>query len=263
MSSLSKRIVFACALLVAGLTGGRELSAQMPKGQLWMVHQEVVKPAMVAQFEATSKEFVAMVKQHQAAAPHFKFVCLQGEDMRFTYAVPIDNMAGVDAINGEFGALVQAGGAKFMEVLTRGNAAIESVGEWIVREDPEGSYMPASPRLKADEVGYYAYDFYYLWPGKEEEAKAIAKEFAQLYKSKNIADGYRIFWTVMGPDMPMLFAEIGAKDAADLAQMEAATQKALGAEGQALFAKANQITRRFERQRAWLRPDLSNFPGGM
>jgi hypothetical protein len=255
------RTMSLAAALLLGVAGNGALAAQeMSKGQLWLVHQEIARPSMVGEFEETTKEFVALVKQHKAVMPHFDFVCLQGEDLSYTFAVPIESIGAVDTINAEFGALAQAAGAKFAEVMSRSNAAIESVGEWVVREDPEHSYRPANPRLKNDELRYFAYDFYYLMPGKEEEAKAVAKDFVKLFAAKQIADGYRLFWSVMGPDMPMLFVAVGAKDAADLAQIDARSQQALGAEGQALFHRAHAVTRRYERQRAWLRPDLSILP---
>lgn len=257
------RAMSLAVTLLLGLAGNGALAAQeTSKGQLWLVHQEVVRPSMVGQFEATTKEFVALVKQHKTVMPHFDFVGLQGEDLSYTFAVPIESIGGVDAINAEFGALAQAAGAKFADVMGRGNAAIASVGESIVREDPEHSYRPANPRLADEELRYFAYDFYYLVPGKEDEAKAVAKDFVKLFAAKQIADGYRLFWTVMGADMPMLFVEVGAKDAADLAQIDARSQQALGAEGRALFQRAHAITRRYERQRAWLRPDLSTLPAG-
>jgi len=258
--SITARLLVAAAL-VLGLAGSVALRAQpAAEGQLWLVHQEIAKPSMIPQFEAATKDFVALVKQHKAAMPSFHFVGLQGEDMSYTFAVPIADFASIGGIGAEFGALAKAAGDKFVSVMASSNAAMERVGEWVVREDPERGYAPASPRLKDDEKAFYAYDFYYLAAGKEEDAKALAKEFVALYKAKGVPDGYRLFWTVLGPEMPMLFVEVGAKDPVDLAQIDARVRQLTGAEGQALFARAQTITRRFERRRAWLRPDLSVLP---
>jgi hypothetical protein len=260
---MSRRTVASIAIasaLVLGLCGGAAREAQASPGRLWLVHQEIARPAMTADFEATTKEFVALVKQHKSAIPTFHFVCLQGEDMSYTFAVPVADFAAIERIDAEFEALAAAAGDRFTGLMARGDAAMERFGEWLVREEPELSYTPASPRLKADERAFYAYDFYYLVPGKEDEARALAKEFVALYKAKGVPDGYRLFWTVLGQDMPMLFVEAGAKDAVDLAQMDARARQLTGAEGSALFERAQQLSRRFERRRAWLRPDLSLFP---
>jgi hypothetical protein len=248
------------AALLLGLCGGDALGAQATPGRLWLVHQEIARPAMTAEFESATKEFVALVRQHKSAMPTFHFVCLQGEDMSYTFAVPVADFAAIETIDGEFEALAKAAGDKFTALMARSDTAMERFGEWLVREDPELSYTPASPRLKEDERAFYAYDFYYLVPGREEEAKALAREFVALYKAKGVPDGYRLFWTVLGQEMPMLFVEVGAKDAVDLAQIDARARQLTGAEGLALFARAQEITRRFERRRAWLRPDLSLFP---
>jgi hypothetical protein len=97
-------------------------------------------------------------------------------------------------------------------------------------------------------------------PGRETDADALAKEFVALFKAKNMPNGYRLFKSEMGPDMPAIIVEVGAKDAADYYAQETSNRTTLGAEGQALFAKAFALTRRFETRSGWLRPDLSVMP---
>lgn len=225
-----------------------------------VVHQEVAKPSMVAQYEAASKEFVAMVKAHKDKMPHFSFTCLMSPDFTYTYVVSMPNIGTMDAINAEFGALAQAAGAAFMDVNRRSGAATEYVKESIVQLAPELSYRPTQPRLKPEEVRYVHYDFYYVMPGHEPEADALAADYAKLFKSKNVANGYNLYRTVMGPEMPLLVVAIGAKDAADFHAENAKTQASLGAEGQALAARAMALTRRFEQRAAIPRPDLSLVP---
>src|SRR6185436_18892978 len=127
--------------------------AQDVRPKYVVLHQELAKPSMVQQYEATSKEFVALVKKNKALMPHFGFECIQGSDFTYTYVAPIKSMADVDAINAEFGALAQA---------------------------PELSYVPAQPRLKPEETTYRHVDLYFVRPGAEPEADAVSADFVML-----------------------------------------------------------------------------------
>jgi len=231
--------------------------AQEPKPQHFVLHQELAKPSQVAEYEATSKEFVAMVKKHKAVMPHFSFDCIQSPDFTYAYVAPIKSMADMDAINAEFGALAKAAGAAFADLNKRGGATTEYIKESIVVSAPELSYTPAQPRLKPEEMPYRHYDLYYLRPGTEPEADALGAEFVKLFKAKDIPDGYTLFKVVMGPEMPLWVVSVGARDAADYETTNAKLQTTLGAEGQALFARAFKLSRRFETREGRVRPDLS------
>lgn len=192
--------------------------------------------------------------------PHFNFIGLAGDDFTYTYVLPISKMADIDAINGDFGAMGGSpAGPKFMDVMQRGNATIEYTSEWVVGEAPEYSYTPATPRLKPDEMKYFHYDFYYYGAGKSAEAMNLCKEFAVLFKSKNIPNGYKIYMPVMGPEMPAIIVRTAAKDPADYYTADMKDREMLGDEGKALFAKAFAITRHLDQKNAWYRPDLSTM----
>ena len=249
------RLTFALASLA--LAAGTARAQQHP---MYVVHQEQVKPSMVEQYEATQKEFVAMVTKNKAAMPHFSFVGLMGEDFLYTYVAPVPNYAGLDGINQDFGALAQKEGPRFADLMKRGGAPTEVVRESVVSLWPELSYAPASPRLAFEDARYFHYDFYHLMPGRDGDAEALAKDFVALFKSKNIPNAYRLFKVEMGYEMPGLIVEVGAKDPVDYYAQQKSDMALLGKEGQALFARAQALTRRFESRTAWLRPDLSVMP---
>jgi hypothetical protein len=245
------------ALLLLGRAGA---VAQPPTGQWWILHQETAKPSQLALYEQTAKDFKAIVEANRAAMPTFFYTVLQGEDMTYTYAAPIKNFAGMDVINGEFGAMAQAAGAKFGELMQRGAPAIDHFAEFVVGEEPELGYKPATPRLKMDDAAYYRYTMYYVMPGKEEEAKAVAKDYSALFKSKGAGNGYNLYWALTGPDLPLLVVEQWAKDEADWAATDAAVRAAVGDAIKPLDQRALALTRRIETKTAWLRPDLSTRP---
>jgi hypothetical protein len=113
-----------------------------------------------------------------------------------------------------------------------------------------------------EEEKYTRLDFYYLLPGKQSEAEAIARDYVALFKQKNITQRYSIFMNIMGNDLPVLVAAIPGKSEADVVAADQSTEATLGADVRPLQARAMAITRRFERRTATYRPDLS-YPGPM
>jgi hypothetical protein len=243
----------AAAAAMAGTAAGQERP-------LYVIHQEFAKPSMLAEYEAGQKEFVAMVTRNKATMPHFSFAALSSDDFVYTYVARIPNFAGIDGILQDFQALARKEGTAFADLMRRGGATMDHVRDWVVSEAPELSYVPASPRLPSAEARYFHYDAYYLMPGRELEVDALAKEFVALFKAKNIPNGYRLFRVEMGPEMPGVIVEVGAKDPADYYTQSVSDRTILGEAGKALFAKAFAMTRRFETQDGWLRPDLSLAP---
>lgn len=242
-------------VLVLGAAGA--LSAQGPTGPMFVIHQEIVAPSKVAAFEAASKEFIAMIQQNRALMPDFSYDAIMGEDFTYTFIAPIKSMAGMDAVGQQFGAMAQAGGAKWVDLMARSADTIEYYSEWVASLAPEVSYYPAKPRLTREEAKYNNYDFYYLKAGKEAEAMAIAADYKALFTSKGIPNGYQIFMALTGAELPLLVVQAGAKSPADYAAGVEADQALVGEAGKALAARAMAITRRFETKGAWGRMDLS------
>ena len=240
----------ALALLAPAAAG-----AQTPGGQYFVVHQEVAKPSMVKEYESTTKEFVALVKASKAKMPHFSFNCFASPDFTYTFVAPIPNMAGMDAINADFGALAQSAGAAFPDLNKRGGAATEYIKEWVIQLVPELSYAPAAPQAGAPR--YFHYGIYYVMPGREPEAEALGAAYVKLFKAKGVKNGYTVYKVVMGAEMPAYIVSVGAADAAEYQAEDAKLGALLGAEIQPLGARQAALTRRFETREAVARPDLS------
>ena len=247
-------------VLALGLASAAFAQAEPMKPRMWWVHEEHVKPSMLAQYEAASRDFRQMVSDNRAAMPTFGYTAFAGADFVYTYLAPIGNLAGGDTIRAEFDALGRAAGARMGEVMGRNGAATESFDDWIILERPDLSYVPATPRLKPEEMGWANADFYYILPGREMEIPALSTEFQALWKAKGIQNGWTYYEAISGEGLPLIVIRSDAKDAADWAAADAKDLATVGAEGQALFAKAMAMTRKFERRSGTLRRDLSLMP---
>jgi hypothetical protein len=252
---LRAAFLLPCAALA--LSGPAAAEAQAPAGQYYVVHQEVAKPSMLKEYEAASKEFVAMVKANKAKMPHFSFDCIVSPDFTYTFVTPVPNFAGLDAINADFGALAQSAGPRFLDLMKRGGAATEYIKDSVVQRVPELSYTPAQPRLRPGQARYFHHTYYYVMPGREADVDALAADYVKLFRARGVTTGYDLYKVVLGPEMPLYVSSIAALDAADFYAEDAKVLALLGADFQVLGERAMALTRRFEIREAVLRPDLS------
>lgn len=257
----TRTIIRATSLTVVALAATTAIAAApTPAKQLFDVHEELVRPSQLAAYEKAAAEFTALVKANQSLMPHFGYYAIQGTDFHFYYVVPMSKMADADAIDSDFGAIMGSpAGSKMMDIMARSSAAAKWTKDWIVELRPDLSYQPAKPALAPQEMKYWRYDWYYIEAGKEMEAEAIAKDFAAAYTARQLTSPYNIYWGGMGTEMPLLIVASPAKDPADLWTRRREIEKALGADGKALWDRAWAVTRKFESREGWSRPDLSTL----
>jgi hypothetical protein len=235
--------------------------APAPKPQLYVIHEEVAKPSALMQYEASGKDFIAALSEKKFTSSTLSFTTFMTPDFHYIYVAPIANFAAYDAMQGEFGrARDTVGASRWDDFMRRGSDAMVSYNESVMLWRPDLSYMPANPRLAQADRRYYRWDFHYLNPGQEKESEAIARDFAALFRQKNMTDSFNIYTAVLGTDLPLLLVAIPARSESDLLAADERINSALGADIRPLHQRAMAITRRFERREGTLRPDLS-YPG--
>ncbi len=228
------------------------------KGQLLWVHADVVTPSKVAQYEAAVKELVAQFAMHKFAVP---FQTYMQDDFHYIYVSPLDNFSSLDNLEkavAEFNK--KQGKEKSEELDKRFAGTFEHHQTFVSRHMTDLSYDPAQPRIKIEEAGFRHWEYYYIEAGKEKEVREIAKAYLELFKSKNIPDGYNLFMREMGSEMPLVVVVTWGKNAPDYSSETEKIDAMLGEEGKALAARAMAITRKFEQKDGWARPDLSYMP---
>jgi hypothetical protein len=248
------------ALLAAGAAPAlADAPAAGPK--MFVVHVENVMPSRIADYEATTKEFLSLVHAHHELAPLFSFTALQGEDLSYAYVGPIRSFADVDAINASFEAMGKAvGEPKWMDLMHRNGQTTASIDERVFVEVPDASYWPAGAKVTPSNARYYEMDFYRVMPGMEDAAAEIAASWKKLYETHNVPYGYNVYRLALGENGPLWLVTIPANDPADLAAMQDAIKKTLGPAFDAQMAKTLAVTRGFEVRRYGVRPDLSLAP---
>lgn len=250
---LAGRVAVAGALaLAAALPAAAQ---EGPAPQMILVHQETVEPAMLEQYVQTSKDFFALVAANRETMPTFQAQAFQTDEYEFVYAMPLANFAQMDVLMGEFMAM--SGNEEWQKAMEAGAGTTRQYDEYVVVYRTDLSYEPAEPRLKPEEIAAYRWDFYYLHSEKAQDAEAIAKDVAALYREKGIQDGFDIFQAVFGADLPYLVVSTPGKSAADIESRLAETAAKVGDAWEPIQKRINEVTRSYASKYAWARPDLS------
>ncbi len=176
----------------------------------------------------------------------------------YCYLTPMTAYGALDGMESDWMKVAEKVGKDRWKKIMEANApTTDGYSEMIAEHLPALSYAPAAPRLKESEMPYFVDYYYYVLPGKESEFKALAKQFADLCKSKGITNGWDLYQCLVGESLPFFVVGHGAKDAADFAAWDQKDTAAMGDEGKVLFAKAVALCRKIETRPGWWRPDLS------
>jgi hypothetical protein len=232
---------------------------EMPKSQRFFVHEDVVIPSMVGQYEMAAKNVADLFAKNNLAA--FPYTAVSTEDFRYLFFTTVENDAGVSIMDNAFAELEKKIGATAsQDAMKAFVGCYESHRNYLIRQFPDLSYKPEYGSQISEGMNFRHWDFYFVHSGKEQEAIAIAKEWKALYAKKSIAEGYRLYMGDLGSDMPLIIVVQSAKDAVDFYSKAAAIQKTLGEESQKLLAKTWSVVRKFDHIDGMIRPDLSYMP---
>ena len=226
--------------------------------QMYFIMQEHVKPSMMAQYEADSKEFINML----AAAPNaasMEFTAISGPEIGYVFATPVDGFDGLaKTFQNWEKAMMAAGPEKLGALMEKAGKSVDHQTSFVLMLREDMSYLPETTALTAEHP-LRIYHWWYLKPGAEFAVEAVAKAYVELYKKHKIESGFRVYSAVIGADLPMLLVVETADDMAQYHAREQAIQAKLGEEGKKLGEKAMSLARRLEISHGYVRPELS-FP---
>lgn len=228
------------------------LSAQeKKKSQKFVVHEDLVIPSKAMEYEKASKAFVKTLQEH--AGPEAHFMAMSTDDMRYVFIAPIDNMAQLD--KNPFASMDETLGKEgSAKVWASWDGMFETHKDYIITLSHELSYN--SGEIMEEGINYRSMSYYYLYPDKVKESKALAKEWKELYTSKNIPQGYRIYYGGMGTEPYMMVVQ-WAKSAQEYETQRAATLEALGEDAQDLWGRTLSVIKKMEKVSGQMRPELS------
>ena len=224
------------------------------KFQSYGVHEDVVLPSMVTEYETAVKELVANIKKHNIQ--ELKWITSVTNDNRYLYLYPIANMADLDKDN--FKLLSDKMGAdKLGELFNRMGKCYNQHFNYVLRLDKELTYMPAGITQTPEGQNYRR--FYYLryTPQQEEKLVASLKAIKDVFQKKNSKMDYRVYRSGFGSGGDYFLVAIAAKDVLSYETMNAENDKLLGEEAGKVFGEMMKNLSKMEEVSGSMRPDLA------
>lgn len=236
-----------------------ELLAQNDASQsrLFFIHEDVVKPSMVSQYEAASKGVVAKLAENEMTSLHNAVAMT--DDYHYLYIYEIPNMAALD--QNPWQELGKKMGKEKMDAMWKGyDGTYFSHKSYLVSLHTDLSYNPENVNMTSEAMNFRHWTYYHVNPDKGGEARQIAKRWRDLYESKKVPTGYRLYTGGIGTDTPFYIVVEWAKSSAEFYSQNAKNIELLGEEGKALMAETMAITDHFSEKDGWMRLDLSYLP---
>lgn len=253
MKSINVRLLtFLAAVLIIGYSYGQEEKSY----QGYAVHEDVVKPSKMAQYEAVAKEFTNLMNQYRDKVDGLGYLCATTDDLRYMFVWPIDKMADLD--NNPIGEVREKVGAeKFDEMMARMDECYDKHFTYTLTLDKNMSYMPEGISQTTEGMNYREYHYYYTTPSMMGKLAKAGKAIRDYHAEKNSPARYRIYRSGMGTTDAFFMVAISGKDPADMAKKQQEMMSKFGPEYQALLQDALKYSTRYEKQTGWIRPDLS------
>ena len=224
--------------------------------QLFIVHEDVVKPSMIAKYEQTSKALKDLLEAHSYS--DLKYMTVQSDNNRYLYLSTAENYAEMD--KNVWAGIFEKAGDELNRIFEGFDGCYDTHWNYTLRLNHDLSYD--SEGINNDDKLFRHFTWYYIDPAMESEAHEVAKEWKELFKSKGVKQSYRIYQSDMGMHTPMYIVIQQAKDQASWLKESEAAQKALGEDGARLSAKTAALCTKIEEFNGRMRPDLAYMGGG-
>jgi len=247
-----KNLIITLLLLVPLMAPAQEKSTQA-----YSIHEDQVKPSMVAEYEMISKELIDNLKKHNIQGVNW--LAASTTDFRYMFVSKIDNMADLD--RPRFKELAEKMGKEALaDLFDRMDKCYDKHGSYILNLDESLSYMPEGIDQNPTGQSYRQFAYWHIAPANLSAAVDLAKEIKALYAKKGSKHYYRIYRSGFGTMDSYFLVAIASKDATTFAMKDAENLELLGEEGQQIFGKALKLASKYEEVSGSIRADLSYMP---
>ena len=228
--------------------------AQEQKAQLYVIWDVVVKPSTVGDFEAATKEEVALYAKYKFP---YTWTVSRTSDNHYYFLIPVENFAGIDDIFTAFDKVEEMAGEEYQKLLDLFAGSYEYVQPAVYSLNYELSFLPGKKEAESEGRNFICWDIHYITTGKEEEYTKLIMGLQDLFRSKNVSQAWYCYQGIMGEKTPVYYWVSRAKNAVDFYTQNAKMWEALGEEGGSFYEKIMKLIRKREKKTGWYRPDLS------
>lgn len=229
------------------------LSATAQK--MYRIHEDVVKPSHIMEYETVVKELLDMMKTHNVQDT--KWITAVTNDSRYMFVAPMESYATLDKPNFVSTLIEKEGKEKIMALFNRMDKCYDTELDYIINLNEELTYMPEGITQTPEGENYREFHFVYVAPGNRAVVKEKMKAIKELYKTKGSKTYYRVYNSGFGTAGEYYMVAIAAKDQEHMVQKGNANKELLGEDGQnAMWAMYSNVLR-YEKVEADMRPDLA------
>lgn len=253
MRTLKTTVLITMALLIMS-----NLSiAQESKSQAYWVHEDVVKPSMVREYETICKELTSNLKKHNIK--ELNVIVTNTNDNRYLWVSPIENMAQID--KPVFGTLSEKMGPEAMGTLfDRMDKCYDIEQNYIIHLDKELSYMPSGITQTPEGQEYRKFHYYHYTPGNSAAVKTKVQAIKSLFETKGSKLDYRVYRSGFGTRGAFYMVAIAAKDAIDYATKIVENNELMGEDWQNTYSEFLGTLEKYEAFEGRMRPDMAYSP---
>jgi hypothetical protein len=227
------------------------------KSQMYWVHEDVVKPAMVSDYETICKELTSNLKKHNIQ--EMNAIVANISDNRYLWVSPIASMSDINYT--AFNTLSEKMGADKMSALfDKMDKCYDIEQNYIIHLDKELSYMPDGITQTPEGEEYRKFHYYHYIPGNSEVVNKKITAIRNLFEQKDSKLNYRVYRSGFGTRGAFYMVAVAAKDAVDYANKIAANNELMGEEWQNTYADFMGSLEKYEAFVGRMRPDMGYSP---
>lgn len=231
--------------------------AQDSKSQMFLVHEDRVKPSMKATYEEISKDFKNQCEKYNIQ--NVRYLTATTSDGKYLYLTPIKNMAELD--DRPIMALQEKmGKAAFSAMFDQFDKCYDNHGSYIIHLDKDLSYDPEGINPSPEGKDYRRYYYIHYTPENSENLTKSMKKVKELYKKKGSKVYYRVYRSGFGNIGSYLLVAVAGKNGLEYEKTGEENRTLLGSENKEVFDELFKYVTKFESTIGAVRPDLSYSP---
>ena len=245
----TKLVLTSIAIMFTASLLGQEKTTR----SFW-VHEDVVKPSMVATYEKVCKDLTANLKKHSIQG--VDLIVTNTADHRYLWVSPIASMADINY--NAFNTLSEKMGASAMGALfDEMDKSYDTEHDYVIELDEELSYMPTGMTQTPEGQDYRKFHYFHYTPANKDLVREKALAIKKLFERNGSKVHYRTYKSGFGARGAFYMVAIAAKDAVDYANKIAENNELLGEEWAKTYGDFQASLLEYEIIEGQMRPDLA------
>jgi hypothetical protein len=225
---------------------------------MYSVHEDIVKPSKVMEYEGILQEMMAIVKKHKLEDT--SWITLVTNNSHYSYVTPIKNYADLDKPSFVATLVEKEGKDVISNLFARMDKCYDTELDYIITLDKDLTYMPSGFTQTPEGLNYRNNHFFYVSPSNRTVMKEKMKAIKTLFVNKGSKMYYRVYKSSFGTAGEYYMVAVAAKDAGDMDKRGKENDALLGDDLQKALNELYFNALKYEKLEGNIRPDLGYSP---